>query len=64
MFEFQSDPGKGLLVVAFIAAAVFFAVFTVSPISALLGTLIVGLVLLALYYAGVRVDTWARGGRR
>lgn len=62
MFEFQADTGKGVIVLAFVVAVLYFVVFTTSPTAALLGTVVVGVVLLALYYLGVRADTWARGG--
>jgi len=38
-------------------------VFTTSPTAALLGALIAAVVLTVLYYLGVRVDVYARGGR-
>lgn len=63
MFEFQADTGKGIVVVAFALALVFFVVFTTSPTAALLGAVIAAVVLAVLYYVGVRFDAWARGGR-
>jgi len=63
MFEFQADTGKGIIVLAFVIAVVFFFVFTTSPFAALLGAVLAGIVLTVLYYLGVRVDAKARGGR-
>ncbi len=63
MLEFQADTGKGVIVLAFLAALVFFVVFTTSPTAALLGATLAGIVLIIAYYIGVRFDSWARGGR-
>ncbi|NLV14359.1 hypothetical protein [Haloarcula argentinensis] len=64
MFEFQADTGKGIVVLAFVVAVLFFVVFTTSPSAAILGAGIAAVVLTVLYYLGVRVDVYARGGRR
>lgn len=63
VFEFQADTGKGVIVLAFLAAAVYFLVFTTSPTAALIGTVVIGVLLVVIYYVGVRADAWARGGR-
>lgn len=63
MFEFQADTGKGIVVAAFVLAVAFFVVFTTSPTAALMGIVITAVVLAAIYYLGVRVDSRARGGR-
>lgn len=63
MLEFEADTGKGVIVFAFALALVFFIVFTTSPMAALLGAALAGIVLIVAYYIGVRFDTWARGGR-
>lgn len=63
MFEFALDSIRGPLIMLFLLAVLFLIIFTTSPMAALIGAAAVAIAMLAAYYAGVRVDSWARGGR-
>ena len=63
MFEFALDSVRGPLIFVFLVALVILIIFTTSPVAALIGAAAVAIVMLVAYYSGVRVDSWARGGR-
>jgi hypothetical protein len=61
-FEIGGGIGSALILALFAVGVVLLVVFGTTLTSALLGAVLLAAVLLVIYYVGVRVDQWARGG--
>lgn len=62
MIDLDLTTGKSLVIVAFVFVLLVLLIFASTMTAVLLGAAVVGLVLAVLYYSGVRLDRWARGG--